>query len=1082
MNTYNNFVVYKASAGSGKTFNLVLEYVSLLIRNTRAYKQILAMTFTNKATAEMKQRILTELYSIRIGEETQFFEALCGRNSGLDKEYIRKQATQALEYIIHDYSYFNILTIDSFLQKVMRNLAKELGIGSNYNLIIDDLEIRKEAIDRLIESTGNDNLLYQWYMDTVYKNIDEGKNIRVERKLLDFSSNLQKEMFLKFEEELKQINIETFKAFKAEGYAKINVLKKELQAFADDFQAILKANGLTVDDFSYKNSGVAGLFLGIGTRNDLHTKKRFTDALEDSNAWFSKKNQTPSTDSLTLNIFIPLINRAYESYISNIQIINTWDAVLPNIDNIALLKDIANHRDNILKEDHKFLLSNTSKLLSEIIRLDDNGDISFIYEKIGTRLKYIMIDEFQDTSCLNWETLRPLVLESIDSGNRSIVVGDVKQSIYRWRNGDWRILNDIEKGINYSSDSSLSRIPVINKLIKNYRTDANIIEFNNELFGDGVEVFAEGIEGLDKGHIDLIKGVFSDAKQDYRQELKGKGEVRCRFVIGSSVSEFDPKIKKAVIDEIDYYLSKGYKRSDIAILTRSNKQIGELANYLTENEYNVVSDYAFSFASSRSLSLIVDSLRYISNPKNTVSLFNIKRSVYGDKNVFTQDIESVNNITDKLSWLKGRLSLLNKPLFELVVYIIKNLELDIDKAELPFITAFCDKLQDYTSGNTSDINSFLKYWDETLNQTKISISEDYDGIRITSIHKSKGLEYPIVILPYANWKFTSRDEIWLDKNKLSDSIPTLFTSTGKLENSLYSEEFKEEIMQQYVDSLNMLYVALTRPQHSISIIGQLPNSLPEKITNISHFLYMHLNNKVYLETKQMDDDMEYYYYYILEEGKDIEDNNKLVKNNNETIRNIFKLRPNQIQIQSGFKGAEIRYSQTKQADEYVHAMLEGGEKELSPRLKGIILHNILSNIIIAEDLEKALQISVVRGEIIEEDIKHFEDIIKKMLSVREVEAWFNGIYRVMNEVDIITKEKDKIISRRPDRLMVGKEREIVIVDYKFASSKNNIEVYRSQINDYKLLLEEIGFENIKSYLWFVSFKEGEFTSEIVEIE
>ncbi|MDD4684358.1 MAG: UvrD-helicase domain-containing protein [Bacteroidales bacterium] len=1081
MSIYKNFVVYKASAGSGKTFNLVLEYVSLLVRNTRAYKQILAMTFTNKATAEMKQRILSELYCIRIGKETSFFEALCQRNSDLEKEFIRTRAKEALENIIHDYSYFNILTIDSFLQKVMRNLAKELGVGSNYNLIIEDLEIRKEAIERLIESTGNDDSLYQWYMDTIYKNISEGKNTKIERRLLQFSDNLQKETFLKFENELKELDISIFKEFKKEGYAKIEGLRKDLEVYSDQFQSIMTSNGLSIDDFSNKSKGIAGMLMAISTRNDLLDKQTFIKALTDPNVWFAKKNQTPSTDALTTNTLIPLINKAYNTYISSIRIINTWNAILPNIDNIALLKDIANHRDDILKEDYKFLLSNTSKLLSEIIRLDDNGDISFIYEKIGTQLKYIMIDEFQDTSCLNWETLRPLVLESIDSGNRSVVVGDVKQSIYRWRNGDWRILNDINKGINYGENSSLSRLPDIKNLNKNYRTDANIIDFNNEVFGEGIKSFTSTIEGLDPEHIDLIKGVFSDSKQDYKEEVIGRGEVRCRFVVGSNRSECDPRIKENIIEEIDYYLGKGYKKKDIAILTRSNKNIGEIANYLTENNNNVVSDFAFSFASSKSLNLIIDCLRYISNKKNSVSLFNIKRSVFGDEKIFTQSIGSVNEIPEELSWLNNRESLLNKPLFELVVHIIKNLELDKNETELSFITSFCDKLQDYTSGNTSDINSFIKYWDEDLLETKISINEDYDGIRIISIHKAKGLEYPIVILPFANWDLTGSEDLWLNENKLNDKIPTLFAASGQLKNSLYSEDYKEETMQQYVDNLNILYVALTRPKHSISIIGQLPKKDYEKISNTSHFLHNHLNNKKCLETKQMGEDIEYY-YFKLEQEKPTFENKEENKELNEATNNIFKIVPDQIPMQSGFKGAEIRYSQTRQARDYVKAIIEGKEKEINPRLQGIILHNLLSNIITSQDAGKSLETSMAKGEISQNDISYFGDIISKMLSVKEVESWFDGTYRVMNEVDIITKDKDIISSRRPDRLMVSEKKEAVIVDYKFASSKNSLELYSLQINEYKSLLEEIGFKNIKSYLWFVSFKENEFTSELVEVD
>ncbi|MDD2192537.1 MAG: hypothetical protein PHO12_08350, partial [Bacteroidales bacterium] len=281
--------------------------------------------------------------------------------------------------------------------------------------------------------------------------------------------------------------------------------------------------------------------------------------------------------------------------------------------------------------------------------------------------------------------------------------------------------------------------------------------------------------------------------------------------------------------------------------------------------------------------------------------------------------------------------------------------------------------------------------------------------------------------------------------------------------------------------LNILYVALTRPKHSISIIGQLPKKDYEKISNTSHFLHNHLNNKKCLETKQMGEDIEYY-YFKLEQEKPTFENKEENKELNEATNNIFKIVPDQIPMQSGFKGAEIRYSQTRQARDYVKAIIEGKEKEINPRLQGIILHNLLSNIITSQDAGKSLETSMAKGEISQNDISYFGDIISKMLSVKEVESWFDGTYRVMNEVDIITKDKDIISSRRPDRLMVSEKKEAVIVDYKFASSKNSLELYSLQINEYKSLLEEIGFKNIKSYLWFVSFKENEFTSELVEVD
>lgn len=1076
----NNLVVYKASAGSGKTFNLVLEYISLLIKNARAYRHILAVTFTNKATAEMKQRILSELNSIRIGENTQFFKSLCERNEDIAEGDIRKNASKALQNILHDYSYFNILTIDAFLQKVMRNLAKELGVGSNYNLIIDDKEIIKEAIERLIESTSNDRVLFDWYMDIVSKKMDDGKSLNVEKELLDFSGNLEKETFKKFEKQLKQIKKTTFNDFKKEGNKKIEEIRKELVGYGERFEKIISDNGLSIEDFSNGRTGVAGAMINISNDEKFNTKARVIDALDNPQKWFKKENQTPANLSFAENILMPFLNEVYQYYSLNVKIINTWNAVLPFIDNIALLKDIANHRDDILKEEHKFLLYNTSKLLSDIIRLDDNSDISFIYEKIGSQLKYIMIDEFQDTSYLNWEALRPLVLESIDSGNRSVIVGDVKQSIYRWRNGDWKILNEIDKGVTYSKTPTNPRHPEIKSLIDNYRTDGNIVCFNNILFSEGVDLLCNDIEGLKEEQINLIKGVFSDAKQNVREGVERKGEVRCRFVVGKNKDEYTPKTQLRLKEEIDYYLGKGYKRSDIAIIFRKNDQLSDTAEFLTQENCPIVSDLAFSFKYSKSIKIIIDALQYIANEKNTVSLFNIKRYIFEEDKVFEEDIKK---LPDELSWLKNRDSLISKPLFELVVYIIKNLGLDKDENELSFITSFCDKLQEYSNGNTPDINSFLNYWEEELKDKKITISDDYDGIRLITIHKAKGLEFPIVIIPYANWKFNSDSDLWLERNQLEKTIPALYSKWSKLRNSLYIEEYQEESMQQYVDNINLLYVALTRPKHSLSIIGQLKEKKNEididKLDDVSKLLYSVLKYKGLLETKEdIDNDKEIYYYQLSEELNLRENQNKEEENN----KNIFKINPRQIQMQSGFKGAEIRYSQTKQADDYINALLEGNAEELSPRLKGIILHNILSNVIYQEDSSKALEMAIAKGEISTKDKKYFEIVINNMLSLDETKDWFSDKYRVMNEVDIITREKDIITTKRPDRLMIGKENEVLIVDYKFASTKNNLEYYFSQINDYNLLIREMGYKNIKSYLWFVNFEKSEFTSEIIEVK
>ncbi len=1088
MSDIANLVVYKASAGSGKTFNLVLEYVSLLIKDTNAYRNILAVTFTNKATAEMKLRILTELYGIKIGQKTNFFEALCERNSKMDSKSIQENASRALENILHDYSNFNIQTIDSFLQKVMRNLAKELGIGSNYNLIIDDSDIIKETIERVISSTDKDKALYDWYMGIIDKRVEEGKKVNVEKELIDFSRNLDKEVFKRFESEIKTLDKDVLSQFKQKGNRRLEEIKKSLIAYGDKFAKIFDENGLKVDDFVQKSRGIANGILGIRKENfDFRDKTYYQKAIDGIDGWFSDANNRLNKADLVNNTLIPLLNEYFEYYDKCSQELRTWQAVLPFIDNIGLLKNIANHRDDILKEENKFLLSNTSKLLSDIIRLDNNSDISFIYEKIGSKIKYIMIDEFQDTSLLNWKTLSPLVLESLDNNQRNVIVGDVKQSIYRWRNGDWRILNNIDKGINYDESSSYPRIPNIETLKTNYRTDKNIVEFNNNLFSQGLNLLCDNIEELDKERINQIKGVFSDATQETKPNSPQSGSIRMQLLAGKKGS-FEERILNTLKQEIDYHLGKGYSPKDIAILLRTNEQVSIVAEYLSEQNYNIVSDMAFSYMYSQSIRLIIDALKYINNKENTVSLFNLKRYIYKDDNPL-QSIDESQKIPQELEWIAKK-EILRKPLFDLSVYIIKQLQLDKDTNELSFITSFLDQIQEYTKNNSSNLTAFLTYWEEDLQTKKIIINDDYEGIRLLSIHKSKGLEFPVVIIPYANWKFSSEAELWLKENRLDSSIPTLLSKKSSLNNSFYHQEYLDEQLQQFVDNLNLLYVALTRPKHSLSIIGQLSENKDgidlKHIDNISKYLYIAHKKQLQQETNP-DGDTQYAYYL----ESDIQINEEL-ENQPSTPQhlnistpeqtNIFKITPNSIPLQSSFLDSQIKYSQTRQAKEFIAALKNDEKEESSPRQKGIILHNLLSKINTKQDIEKTIDTSVQKGEISLKEKDYYKSIVEQMLSTEQASVWFSIGYKILNEIDIIVKEEGQITTKRPDRLMITKENEIILVDYKFAKTKKNINQYSSQIKNYEQLIKQIGFSKIQSYLWFVDFTETQISSEIVEVK
>lgn len=1114
MSENTNLIVYKASAGSGKTFNLVLEYVSLLILNPKAYRSILAVTFTNKATAEMKQRILKELLDISKNNKGNFFKALSKRINGLDDNTISLKAKEALSNILHDYSYFNIQTIDAFLQRVMRSIAKELGIGSNYNLIIDETLLLQKAIERMIEASDSDELLFDWYMGMINSKVDEGKRIDVEKELLEFGRNLDKEKFKMLASDIKLLKKEDWDSFKQRGKKEIELLEKQLIDYGEKFVSLIEEKGLSPDDFAGKQRGIGAALYRIRKGEfDFRDRSYYVKAMDDASAWFAKQNQFDNNLSFANDVLMPLMNEYYKFYDSNIKVLNSWKAVLPFVARIGLLRDISKYRDEILKEDNKFLLSNTSKLLTDIVSLD-KSEISFIYEKIGSKLKHIMIDEFQDTSKLNWQTLLPLVMESVDSGYRSVIVGDVKQSIYRWRNGDWTLLNNIHKGISFGLNSTNFRKPEIRLLQDNFRTFGNIVEFNNLLFADSLKVIKEneillpsGEPLIDKDKWEVLYSVFADARQKVRKNYENKGELRCQFLAKEKDVSVDENLKEFLDKEIKYYLSQGFDYSDIAILFRFNRELDKISEYLREINIPIVSEQAFSYQSSESIRLIIEALRYIANQENKVSLLALKLHFLSTNEVFSEDINQVKISEieiDEISWLKNRDNLINKPLFDLVAFIIKNLKLDQDPNELGFITSFLDNVQEFGNNDgIGDINSFLTYWEEELMNKRIAISEQVEGIRVLTIHKAKGLEYPVVILPYANWELYetkgTRTTLWLE-NKLSDTPNICFSNLSSLKNSLYDVEYSNEVLQQYVDNLNLLYVALTRPKYAISIIGHIksakeePNIFP--IDNVTKFIYSALqSNKLLKEglvpqnQKSQNDILDAQrtnvYYHILptlmSDDKSSNKNSSALEDNQKEPL-YTKENPKQIPISSGFNGAKLRYSQTKQAEDYIKAMLEAKTQTLTPRMKGIILHNLLSNIILINDVQKALEISMTKGEISQENREFFENIINDMLLLKEAKDWFSDKYEVFNELDIVLKADGNITTKRPDRLMIDKANGVIIVDYKFASSKTNLNLYSNQISDYKYLISNMGYTNIKSYLWFVNFDNQEFSSEIIEVE
>lgn len=960
--------IYSASAGSGKTFSLVCEYIEKLLENPYAYRNILAVTFTNKSTNEMKTRILSSLYGLATNQPyaKDYLKKLQEKTYKTEQE-IREKSKEILQTILHDYSYFNIETIDSFLQKVLKNLTKEVGVGSRFDLILDESDYLEKAIEKL----NNSEELKDYVTELIDKRLEEGNNWNYNTILLKLAKDLNKQTI---RESLKSKTINTEEILK---YAKeqrnlynkfLKDLHEKINCFKKDFQ---------VEDFIKKSY----------INNDY--------ALVKSDSPFYKKHRKKGREERYDEIVDFFNQGRLKAFMAKLEIDSVYEYIL--LPYIKLFKEEA------LKEDNVFVLKDTAGLLAEMIK---GNDVSFVYEKIGTKIKHVMIDEFQDTSQLSWENFQFIANECSSNQGSTTIFGDLKQSIYRWNEGDWTIMNDlIEKNRGN-----------IKELETNYRTDKNIIEFNNGFFKTLYE-----------------NQIFKTKVEQKAKNNEDKGLLRFNFLEKAK----DTDVLDKTLEEINYYISKGFKHSDIALLFRSNEKLALTAQYLKTKGITPVSSEAFAFNSSRSVKTIIYCLRLINNNEERIAQYLL--NIYGQSEKTLKNIKSINK--DKAN------------LIDIVDEIISIC--NIDNKDI-FISAFYERLIEYCQQKPQQLSLFLKYWNEELKDSTISLDDNQENsdtndkkIKLSSVHKSKGLEFPIVIIPFFEWKMLNNiNKLWIENIDSKSPIQLFRANLSELEktgDTIYQQTAEFETNEQIIDTYNLMYVAFTRAKHALSTISK-----SAKENCCSNYLLNYLEEKEFSTNGNG--------FYII--GN--ENLSKEIKEEKEKKQDIFNHNGENITSkidQVNFsRQADIKFSLSKQAQDYfdIHNSEESEEK----RNRGIALHDICSKIYEEKDLEDVL------AKIEDESLKQeAETIIKQMFLDAKKYEWFSGTYKVLNEKEIISNGQ----TRRIDRIMFGKD-EVIIVDYKFTEDKENENKYHKQLNDYKQIVSQMGYKNIKTYLWFIGNK------------
>ena len=838
--------VYKASAGSGKTFQLVVEYLKIILSNPYNYKHILAVTFTNKATNEMKSRILEQLHLLAIEKDSPYIEPL-QKDNNYTEQFIRQRAKEVLKNILHDYNRFSINTIDSFTQKVIKAFNRELGISPNFTVELDNDILLQEASDRLLARINDDKDLLKWLREFSKEKIEANRSQRIDDDIQNLGKELFKESFQVFfpDEGESVYNRENLNEFGKELRQIIRQFEKGIKNKALAlFNAIVNAV-FSVDDFSYKKSGVAGYIQSLANGEIKEPGTRVLTACEDAEKWYAAKHkQADDLHNLVDSKLQPGLIDLVEFYTTNTVRYNTAQATLRQLRMLGILSDLKEEIQKIQQEKGALQLSDSNLLLSKII---GQSDSPFVYEKIGNYYKHFMLDEFQDTSGLQWKNFKPLLENSLAEGNANLIVGDVKQSIYRWRNSDWSILSeqlDAQFSPEQKQDFTLE---------KNWRSDKNIIAFNNAIFGELKTAFEDYLIGSLENREAYIQK-FDHIYSSYQQEAgKTKGEptglTQINFL---PEDDFEETATERLVEQVKYLQDQGIKAKDIAILIRKNKEGGPIieaflaAAKLEENKkYNlsVLSNESLFLHASKAVLLVINTIELLIDPENKITqatLLHLWQSwlkpglkTMGvpvqsnngqsllDFNDYSDwhlqlgfDEEFRTELTGKLDQVKRKVLLTS--LDETITHICALFGLFNFESELPFLQTLIDKAGELKISLSNDLSNLLYWWNEKGSNTSVNVNEEVSSIRLMTVHKSKGLEFKAVLLPYLDWKTswsgTTAPLLWCKpQSEPFNKFPLLPIQAGKhMETSEFAPMYFEEKMNYYIDTLNLVYVAFTR--------------------------------------------------------------------------------------------------------------------------------------------------------------------------------------------------------------------------------------------------------------------------------
>jgi ATP-dependent helicase/nuclease subunit A len=1078
--------IYRASAGSGKTYRLTQDYIHLLFdpQKERAHRRILAVTFTNKATDEMKSRILKELHALAQGFTSDYRVDLMEKFR-MDEHTVNERAKHILTNILHDYSSFSISTIDRFFQQVIRSFARDIGVHGGYNLELDSSSTLEQSVDNLFLdlSKAENRQLLNWLTEFAEERIEQSENWNMRGNIMELGREVFKESYQhKAEDTNKKLHEREFLTNYRKSLRKIKTdFEAKVKLTASEGMRIMARNGLTHEDFAYKTTNtlekivngkfeISNRFIGFATDvSNCYTKSKPQDIKSAIESAYQNGLQKCFVDIVEL-LQVEIIT--YNSAI----------LVLKHINTLGILSDLAVQIKKLTDEQNTMLISDTNLLLNKII---DNSDAPFVYEKTGIHVDNYMIDEFQDTSTLQWKNFQPLLDNSLSAGKFNLVVGDVKQSIYRWRNSDWKLLDE-----KILTDFRPEQIHEEN-LETNWRSDKNIIDFNNSFFYRAAQLLQSKLnENLQAvlpvyPSLETLTHKIEHAYANIHQQISPKaatGRVQVSFI---PRDENEDGWKAESLERLPAILEKlqvqGYRAADICILVRKNDEeqqvIHKLLNYKTTADanpdycYDIMGNEGLLIGAAASVRFVLGVLQLFVNPTDSIqqTIVNYEyargrqnksenealnacfSTIPKDENVFSPLFSSVEN--------NQLYALQHSSLYDMVEQIISLFGVGAWHNEAVFVQAFQDVVFRFSNNKTADLNSFLTWWKKHGEKQCISTPDNQNAMRIMTVHKSKGLDFKVVVMPFCDWDIDSRmrNILWCEPTVAPfNELPLLPIEYGsKLGNSIFAESYFDEQMHQYIDSLNVAYVAFTRAKNELICLSPAPKKEVEGLDKINSLSTL-LTTCFQVNTPGLDaqfipltgsfDEQEK--VFELGEPTQAVYSDKPSTDINEKVNNYPSV--------SSSDRLRIRH----QSLDY---LLENQQLTDSRLNYGIIMHDILKQITHKSDQQNAIADLVRSGRISEEESKTVEEELLHFWNMPETENWFSLDAKVLNETTILIPTGEQY---RPDRVVI-RGNEATIVDYKFGDKESK--TYLQQVKQYMNLIAEMGYST-SGFVCYVSLK------------